>query len=447
MNSNLTTMWVCPECGCLLEDNGVRVEIHDRDYNVVAEVCSSCAADKYYECVDCGEYYDSDEYMSEVYDEDGMLCPCCGESGNFGFCYDCGTAFRYDDEVPIYDWRGRLDYSVCPDCAEREYRQCDECGHYYHDTAVACDVSVDGRRIDICDVCRDELQYCEECGGYFTDDNFDFDADMCNECAEEKLILSYDADIDWHLYGEDDGCFGIELEIENKRKEMECDALAKHLKENWLFDHAVYKHDGSLHDGFEIVTHPHTYDEFKKLQWRYILADISDHGYQSHDGGRCGLHIHVNRGWFGNDYEEQYRNIAKVAFVYNWCWSFFLNASRRTEDQYQRWASRYCCKNKYEDVCNDISSRDRDYGYRYCAINLTNSRTVEFRLGRGTLRYESFMAWIDIHLALVRNVRDINPETDLTDLTKWLNGISDNTREYLASRGLSLFKLDESDEL
>ena len=436
---------VCEDCNCTAP-KGFEVEVHDRNGNVVKTVCRDCAEKYYYQCEDCGEWFESEELMYDYHDG-GYICRDCAENGDYFFCSHCGVVCRYDDEVIIYDWRGNIDSSVCEDCADDNYYRCDECGRYYDRTSISLGVSLNGATTDLCDVCRDDVHYCEECDGYWTDENWNYNHNCCHTCANAKgLILDYDADIDWIEFGVCDDHFGIELEIEEPTGFADRGLLAQHLHDRYLGNHAVYKHDGSLQHGFEVVTHPHTYEEFKKLPWREILAVIDDYNFKSHDGGRCGLHIHVDRKWFGRYGDEQYRNIAKLVFVYNWCWNFFLTASRRTEEQYKQWANRYHCSEDLAEVQSDVENIDGSYAYRYRAINLAKSNTVEFRLGRGTLRYESFMAWIDIHLALVRNVRNIDPNSELTDLTKWLDGITDATKEYLAYRGLTLFKLDESEE-
>ena len=76
------------------------------------------------------------------------------------------------------------------------------------------------------------------------------------------------------------------------------------------------------------------------------------------------------------------------------------------------------------------------------AINVQNFDTfgtVEFRLGRGTLNYETYMAWVDIHVAIARNAKDI--ELDDIDLNKWLKGISRETRGYILSKTGTVIEL------
>lgn len=396
-------------------------------------------------CYYCGAVHKRGETFLDIHDH--IICDDCRRDPDIVFlCPDCGRLVPAGEGVEILDENHELYRVVCKRCADWNYYLCYDCGNYFlcGDTAY---VVVDGVANRYCENCLNDYYRCERCGDYFSADNFNADSRQCYEC-DRRIILEYNADIDWCQFGSFDKHFGIELEIENRKCKFDRDELACKLRDDWLGDHAVYKHDGSLEDGFEVVTHPHTWEEFNKLPWRDILQDISDCGYDSHNNTRCGLHIHVDRKWFGDDPEESYRNIAKLAFVYNWCWNFFLGCSRRTESQYQDWAKRYTCSERLDSVIADLKNfRDHNYSYRYYAINLSNSRTVEFRLGRGTLRYESFIAWIDIHLALVRNVKNINPDTDLTDLSKWLEGIRPETLGYIHSRGLALVKYSDAEEI
>ena len=68
--------------------------------------------------------------------------------------------------------------------------------------------------------------------------------------------------------------------------------------------------------------------------------------------------------------------------------------SRRKAENLNRWAARYATisptpKETYKKA-------KEKYAGRYVAVNLTNYETIEFRLFRGTLRYETFIATLQL---------------------------------------------------
>ena len=103
-------------------------------------------------------------------------------------------------------------------------------------------------------------------------------------------------------------------------------------------DRLYIKHDGSLDEGFELVTHPMSLSyHCKEMPWQAMLDTLVDMGYRSHQTGTCGLHCHVNRDAFG----ETEAAIARILFFVERNWTELLNFSRRTMRQLERWASRY----------------------------------------------------------------------------------------------------------
>ena len=289
-------------------------------------------------------------------------------------------------------------------------------------------MSCDDNGIWVCDWCYDESWYtCDGCGCLVrADDVHTIDGyDYCEACAEEMESAtihdySYKPDPDFHHTQEDftHGTplyMGVELEVD-KGKDPE--KLAEELQDN--VPEIYCKHDGSLEDGVEIVSHPCTLAyHMNELDWEWIRKKCCEYGFTSHDAGTCGLHVHVNRNFFGNTQTEIDLNIAKAVLLVNRFWeSHMIPFSRRTEEQLNHWAS----KNEItlEDDDNDatLASKARDLRHkgRYYAVNLRNANTIEFRLFRGTLKASTFNATLQFVDTLCRfakelNVNDINKTT------------------------------------
>src|SRR5690606_18501549 len=86
----------------------------------------------------------------------------------------------------------------------------------------------------------------------------------------------------------------------------------------------IYCKEDASTDGFEIVTHPCTVDYLlNNFDWKGLTSYLLSEGYVSHStryGVSCGLHIHVSRKYFGEDYEIQDGNIAKLLYLVEKFW-------------------------------------------------------------------------------------------------------------------------------
>ena len=314
---------------------------------------------------------------------------------------------------------------VCRYCREHgSYHQCVDCMDWFRDE----DMCHDDNDVWVCDYCYNERWYnCDGCRCLVhADDVHTIDGyDYCEDCAEEIeyatiLDYSYKPNPDFYHTQEDFAhgtplYMGVELEVD-KGKNPE--KLAEELQDN--VPEIYCKHDGSLDDGVEIVSHPCTLAyHMNELNWEWIRKKCCEYGFTSHDAGTCGLHVHVNRNFFGNTQTEIDLNIAKAVLLVNRFWeSHMIPFSRRTEEQLNHWAS----KNEItlEDDDNDatLASKARDLRSkgRYYAVNLRNANTIEFRLFRGTLKASTFNATLQFVDTLCRfakklNINDINKTT------------------------------------
>ena len=75
--------------------------------------------------------------------------------------------------------------------------------------------------------------------------------------------------------------------------------------------------------------------------------------------------------------------------------------SRRNRFQLERWAARYGYKEQPKEIL-DHAKKGYHSG-RYTCVNLQNADTIEFRIFRGTLKYNTFIAT----LQLVNQVCDV----------------------------------------
>ena len=142
-------------------------------------------------------------------------------------------------------------------------------------------------------------------------------------------------------------------------------------------------------------------------------------GYRSHQTSTCGLHIHVNRDSLGDDRDEQEEVISRILYFVEHHWNELLKFSRRTESQIARWAARYGIKDNPKAT---LDNAKKNCSGRYSCVNLTNYNTIEFRIFRGTLKYNTLAAT----LQLVNKICDLAinlTDKELTQLN-WCDFVS-----------------------
>ena len=76
------------------------------------------------------------------------------------------------------------------------------------------------------------------------------------------------------------------------------------------------------------------------------------------------------------------------------------------ENDMNRWAARYGYKNSPKEILEDAK---KGCNGRYACVNITNYHTIEFRMFRGTLKYNTLIATLE----LVDKICEL--ATDLTD--------------------------------
>lgn len=394
-------------------------------------------------CADCGKEITGEEYSAPNGDP---ICEDCYEN-YYTICDCCGRTVAQDDVTRVFSGYHDDDCEYwCEGCVDSHAFYCEDCDKYYDDRNV--ENYYTNRDRQICQYCRDDYHhYCDECGDlldneddeYWDDDNNCY----CRDCWENRShdfreIQSYHDRPQMHYYyseGEEQTNpfkgYGIELEIENRGNHRESEAV-KMLNET-LGEHVYYNRDGSLDDGFEVITQPHTEQALYEMNWEDALTKLAQLGYRSHNGGNCGLHMHVSRAMFGDTETERTDNIAKIVMFYELFWDDIRRFSRRTESQISSWASRYCIahSSKSEEQCKSLLCRGQS---RYHAVNLCNTNTIEFRINRGTLKVSTFLATLDFLITTVKNSKTISWD-NINNKELWLQGIKDTTKEYMAVRG------------
>ncbi|MGN0605956.1 MAG: amidoligase family protein [Oscillospiraceae bacterium] len=308
------------------------------------------------------------------------------EEENAIVCEHCGCEI-YDDDYTIVD-----DEIICSDCIESYYVRCDECGDYVLDSDSCGDDN-----IALCEYCYDNhYTRCECCNRLIhNDDSYNIDDYYyCEECYNKRsgIIHAYGYKPSPIFYGTDKRYFGVELELDIGGNDE--DNAEKILDiANYSNEHIYIKNDGGIKEGLELVTHPMTLNyHTNEMPWKDILHKAVYLGYRSHQTTTCGLHIHVSRNSLGYDEETQENTISRILYFVESHWNEIVKFSRRTEYSLNRWAARH----GYEKTPQEILKKAKCSYNRYVCINLANTSTIEFRIFRGTLKYNTLIATIQL---------------------------------------------------
>lgn len=308
-------------------------------------------------CAHCGQTLPisvRDNFDGEV------LCESCLDSLTV-VCDHCESLLWREDD------HGDSGVTLCERCRANYYSECAECGHL---------------------VPTNELHYL----------NDDDDEGYCDRCyhdhGECQTIQSYYYKPDPVFYGEGERFFGVELEMDGGgERDSKARQILNIANGNGL-EHAYAKHDGSLEQGFELVSHPMSLDyHLNEMPWEAIMREAVGLGYTSHQARTCGLHVHVNRNAFGDTQASQEDVIARILFFVENHWNELLRFSRRTQRQMEQWAARYGRKDDPKAVLDHAKNNQFE---RYTCVNLTNYNTIEFRMFRGTLKLNTFKATLQM---------------------------------------------------
>ncbi len=320
-------------------DCAADIETQDGDI-----VCETCAPLTHSRCLGCGEWY---RYGSS--------------------CEGCVTCDRCDATVPedetVETVRGS---TICAPCRQDWYWQCQVCDGWNHND--------DGCGNGCCD--PDDCD-CDDCRG--ADDLADFGGLVHDYSYRPRPIF----------YGTGPLFLGPEIEIETPDyREHDCAKIAC----SYLGSLGYLKLDSSIGNGFEIVTHPMSYEwAMANFPWQ-MLTRLRDAGCEATDN--TGIHVHVSRAGF-----------ASPCHVYRW-----MKFIYRNERQVKVVARRSC--EEWAAFTDHDRRAVKDYakgakGWRYRAINPNNDDTFELRIFASSLDPGEVQAALGFAAASVEYTRHL----------------------------------------
>jgi hypothetical protein len=349
-------------------------------------VCNDCTVT----CDSCNRVYsDSDSDHIESVGRN-TLCENCYIS-----CEDCGVNFDPDHGYGHNSSGGQ----VCSNCHD-DYMTCDRCCETIHVDDVR---GYDG--CGYCDVCYDEAR---------SEDDYDDDYDR-----SRLNIYAYDARVPCSFFHGNKSkrttritgtaYFGVEVEVENPDA---CNSMLSDAAGDVSNEHFYCKSDGSLDNGFEVVSHPATLAAWRKRDLSRF-ADLASEGYRSYNTETAGMHIHVSRDSLTKT--DQF----KLLQFFKQNQEFVRKMARRRGRGMDQWAA-IEDRGTREFVDKVKGGRCRE---RYLALNFQNAATIECRIFRGTLCPKAIQRNIEAFNAVLQFAKQTSlTRLTYTDLRIWLSG-------------------------
>ena len=322
------------------------------------------------------------------------------------------------------------------------YANCEDCGVLENTDSMTW--AYHGDRC-ICESCRDRNYHWSDYQDTYIHDDDEDTNDLIGEYHSSSENLD-------HIPSEHDKhktpiYLGLELEMETSegadrlyKAEQLLDAIGKYNDGKNTHQYCLLENDGSLDDGFEMVTGYTGLDVHAK-QLEFFKQPFK--GMRSHDTRTCGLHIHICKTGMTMAHASKL-----ILFINESGNQKLIKAiARRENPDYAK------IKNKKADyrwlrnakqssgLRSQLSQLNED---RYEALNFKNYNTVEFRMFRGTLKYSTIMACLEFTYASWHFARD----TGLQNLTTedFLQYISKPSqlkttkflRSYLQEKGFNI---------
>jgi hypothetical protein len=209
---------------------------------------------------------------------------------------------------------------------------------------------------------------------------------------------------------------GIELEMSDEAEDLEYGDAARYLHRA-VQDFACLKEDGSVGNGFELVTQPHTLRAYQERTEMWSALDyLRNNGWRSwSSSSSCGLHIHINNASFV-DVGHAMRFLKFIYMNKNPLVAFAGRDSsyaRFNFDEFvQRevqsgWNDDGSMKFETQNLSHLVKKSQTNQG-RYLAVNAQNAHTYELRFFRGSMRPATVLACLEFTFALHEYTQGLN---------------------------------------
>lgn len=366
----------------------------------------------------------SDDYVSATASDREYIERIVNRHARTFTCDDCEELHTYPTRTTV---RGGTE--ICASCLDDNYVFSDYYEEYIHRNNARDAIDAHGNDATV-----------EE-----SDDDFEYNDDLETyahvDYTSRRVIRGYhdskghfrEITCDWSR--QYNRLLGIELEVEAGGNRPDDIAARIHdvVNEGQYGHRVFFERDGSLTNGFEIITQPMGLPTIRET-FGFLKNSRAIEGLRSHRTSTCGLHVHVARTGLNNLIISR-----AVTFVNDPRNDAFITAIAR------RYNTGFC----------KIVEKDPDTAHvptdRYEAINLTPRATIEFRIFRGSLKFEAVIAAAEFCHALLEycarpetTASSMNAQAFLNWCAQSLTSDTKIMREYVAERTAGTFAAVEA---
>lgn len=198
--------------------------------------------------------------------------------------------------------------------------------------------------------------------------------------------------------------FGIELEVmDGGESSNNARTVCRNHEELYA------KHDGSLTNGMELVSHPCTVSWHLTHLWADVLARLRTLCYRARSGS--GIHVHVSKKyWENNGGNCRIVNLITFCDINREALRLYANRSKETFDHWthsymspsatkKAIAEELLLSGDTEEAMQELYERYNESTDHYSVVNLCNVTTVEIRAFASTLdinRMHSIIQFVDV---------------------------------------------------
>lgn len=166
-----------------------------------------------------------------------------------------------------------------------------------------------------------------------------------------------------------------------------------------------------------------------KMNYKEMFKYLDELGYKGHDCDKAGLHIHACRSYLGKSELIQQLTISKILYIIEKFNDEICVIARRNNDY-----CKFVGKEEVNQSLDKLYGKYKDNGKKV-ALNLQHKDTIEFRMFKSTLKYETFILTLEFVKDIIDFAKSINIEE--IELIKWsdlMDVFSDELKEYYNER-------------
>ena len=321
-----------------------------------------------------------------------------------------------------------------PEAAMRKinFRKCDSCGCWI--TPQEYDASM---------YCGNNIRYCKQCA------EIKFKNLYAISCYHGDTTIKYLQCDDESMTQENFKGYGFEIEIDNYNKRLYVTKNGtKHAKVTDKFyelngknrkTHFKFESDGSLSNGYEIISHVMSEKYLRQLDFKIITDYMIEAG---HDNSvtSAGIHLHASKSLLGESSQEQVINFLKLQYFMTIYKQDFIKLSKRNE------SSMYYCSFYSYDSVKEYAKRVKENRLNYSDLwtyipashsyaLISSGKTIEIRIFRSV----ADPIWIKncflLFAGIINNIASV-PFNKIYCMKRMFKGVDEDVIRYFRNQGI-----------